>query len=92
MLLRSSVSPYVRQELKHGQCFGHELIFLGVRSVYNCTTLQFSELHVLSKESLEQVLERFPDTQQVLKEYSNRQRGEFQHFQHISEPESPDED
>lgn len=71
MHVRLSVTEDIREELRRGQCFGHELIYTGLKSLYNCTTLQFCELHVLNRERLDLVLMRYPRSKRHIDDWTS---------------------
>jgi len=66
--VRMSVSESIREELIRGQCFGYELIYTNYKALYNASTLQFSEVHVLKKPELDRILNRFPETKKRIEE------------------------
>mmetsp|Transcript_11570 Transcript_11570/g.22761 ORF Transcript_11570/g.22761 Transcript_11570/m.22761 type:complete len:549 (+) Transcript_11570:691-2337(+) len=72
--VRLSLTEALREELVRGQSFGHELIYSGFRAIYNASTLQFSELHVLTRVQLDEILADFPDTNQAVQEFAKRNR------------------
>ncbi|GBG32779.1 Potassium voltage-gated channel subfamily H member 6 [Hondaea fermentalgiana] len=72
--LRLSLTEALREELVRGQSFGHELIYSGIHAIYNVSTLQFTELHVLTRAQLDSVLERFPDTSAAVDQLVERNR------------------
>ncbi|CAK8987086.1 Potassium channel KAT1 [Durusdinium trenchii] len=86
IIVRISVADTVRSELVRGQCFGHELIYADIKSVYNATTTQFTELQVLSKDALDKVLTEFRGTAKAIQEYVEGRRGLIQ--PHVDEDDT----
>lgn len=55
--LRRSIPVRAFKALEQGNCFGHEIIFGGHKSVYYATTLTYCDISVLTQEKLEEILD-----------------------------------
>jgi hypothetical protein len=55
--VQRSIPTRAYQALRQGNCFGHEIVFGGHKSVYYATTLTYCDISVLAQDKLEEILE-----------------------------------